>query len=98
MKPIKHHKEALAEYNEAAHYYAQKSLKTGQRFHEEIERCVDEIQKHPGIFHHIKGSCQRHFSTTFPYAIIYKELPDHIHILAVMHMHRKPNYWEHRKS
>jgi hypothetical protein len=36
------------------------------------------------------------FSAQFPYAIIYLVKPDHVWIVAVMHMKRKPSYWRER--
>jgi len=32
----------------------------------------------------------------FPYALLYRVEADTITILAVMHMHRRPGYWEQR--
>ena len=32
----------------------------------------------------------------FPYGILYCIEPDVVHILAVMNLHRDPDYWKHR--
>ncbi len=33
----------------------------------------------------------------FPYGILYSEEESGIYIIAVMHLHRFPDYWKHRK-
>ena len=32
----------------------------------------------------------------FPYAVVFMEKPEHIWIVAVMHMKRRPGYWRER--
>ena len=39
---------------------------------------------------------RRHFSETFPYAVLYVEKPDHVLILAIAHFKRRPGYWRER--
>ena len=39
---------------------------------------------------------RRHFTDRFPYGVIYLVEPDHIRIVAVMHLHREPGYWRKR--
>jgi len=34
----------------------------------------------------------------FPYGILYIEEPEEIFILAIMHLHRYPDYWKERKG
>ena len=96
MKPQKIHPEALEEYNQAAADYAAIYPELGQRFYHEIRRLIAEIQRAPTLYRHFDGIFQRNFSTTFPFSVIYVQEPEHIHIIAVMHMHRKPGYWKHR--
>ncbi len=33
----------------------------------------------------------------FPFAVIYRELPSIIQVLAVAHGHRRPGYWKGRR-
>lgn len=39
---------------------------------------------------------RRALARTFPYAIVYVDLPDVIWIVAVMHGKRQPEYWRKR--
>jgi len=96
MKPQKIHPEALEEYNQAAADYAGIYPELGKRFYGEIRRLIAEIQRSPSLYRHFDGVFQRHFSTAFPYSVIYVQETECIHIIAVMHMHRKPGYWKHR--
>jgi hypothetical protein len=34
----------------------------------------------------------------FPYGLVYQVIDDEILILAVMHLHRYPTYWDHRQK
>jgi len=96
MKPVITHPEAGEEYTQAVQTYEQKRPGLGSRFYEEIKRLVSEILNNPSTFRYFKAPYRRHFSNTFPYAVIYEEKPDYIHIVAIAHMHRRPNYWMHR--
>jgi len=96
MKPHGFHREALEEYTLAAEYYAGLSPDLGGRFYDEIERLINEACRAPSLYRRFRGAVRRHFSTVFPYAILYEERPDHIRIVAVMSMHRNPDYWERR--
>ncbi len=97
MKPHRFHRLADDEYARAAEYYAAISPQLGGRFYDEIERLITEIRNQPGLFRIFDSPARRHFSTVFPYAIIYVEEADTIWILAIMHFKRKPGYWKPRR-
>lgn len=96
MKSYRFHRAADTEYAEAAAYYAGISPQLGGRFYDEIERLVNEIRTHPAQFCEFDPPARRHFSTVFPYAVIYVELSETIWILAVMHLKREAAYWKTR--
>jgi len=48
------------------------------------------------LFRVVAKPLRRHFSETFPYAILYVEKPDHIAIYAVAHFKRRPGHWRER--
>jgi toxin ParE1/3/4 len=50
------------------------------------------------MYRYIRLPIRRHFSTTFPYGILFEDRPDHVRIVAVMALHRDPEYWLHRLS
>jgi len=96
MKPEKLHAEAIEEYNQAAKHYAEINPELGKRFYREMDRLIVEILRSPSVYRRVDGPWQRHFSKAFPYAIIYRQEPEYIYIIAIMHMHREPGYWKHR--
>lgn len=98
MKPHGFHREALDEYAQAAGDYAKISPELGGRFYDEMERLIGEICRAPALYRRIRGPVRRHFSTVFPYAILYEDRPEHIRIVAVMSMHRDPDYWKRRAA
>ena len=96
MKPHSLHPEADQEYAEAAQHYADISPELGGRFYDEIERLIAEACERPKTFRQIRPPVRRHFTREFSYGILYVERPDDIWILAVMPLHREPDYWVHR--
>lgn len=88
------HPEADAELSQGVAYYASIDQALGERFLAEIKRLIAEITLHPKTFRQFDPPARRHFSTWFPYGVIYLELPDQLWIVAVMHMKRRPGYWK----
>jgi len=93
VKPHGFHREAEAEYVAAAEYDAGISPDLGGRFLDEITRLVAEACTHPQAYRRVRGDIRRHFTTAFPYGILFEERPDAVRILAVMPLHRDPAYW-----
>ena len=90
------HPEADAELADAVSYYTQIEPDLGIRFYREMERLIHNACEDPQRFHKFDPPARRHFSAQFPYAIIYTEKPDHVWIVAVMHMRRSTGYWKSR--
>ena len=95
MKPYAFHPKADKEYTQAAKYYHEISSDLGARFYDEIERLIRDIRTNPRLFRHFDPPARRHFSTVFPYAVIFEEQPDRM-VVAVMHMKLRPGYWRER--
>lgn len=96
MKPHRLHREAGEEYATAAGHYARISPVLGIRFYEEIERLIFEVRMHPTLYRRHVGDIRRHFSTVFPYGVLYHDRLDRVWILAVIPLRRAPDYWVHR--
>ena len=96
MKPHLFHPAADAEYAEAATYYSGISPGLGGRFYGEIERLIGDICEQPDLFALFDPPARRHFSTVFPYAVIYLDQPDRVWTVAVAHLKRQPRYWRQR--
>jgi toxin ParE1/3/4 len=98
MKPVRFHRLALAELDEAAAYYEQQETALGKELREEVEQTVERIQQTPGIGpSYMATRFRSRLVQRFPYAVIYLEKDDAIWIAAVAHERRKPGYWSRRK-
>jgi plasmid stabilization system protein ParE len=90
------HPAADDEFAKAVRYYAGIDSDLGIRFYREMERLIRDVCAHPERFRMFDPPARRHFSAEFPHAVIYVEKPDHVWIVAVMHMKRQPGYWRKR--
>jgi len=82
---------------QAAQYYEAQVPNLGYDFLSEINRAVNSIEDHPEAALKVKGSIRRRIIRRFPYAILYQVDTTEIVVLAIMHQHRNPDYWHHRK-
>jgi hypothetical protein len=60
--------------------------------YETIQRVVD----FPKAWTILDDDVRRSLVKRFPYGVLYSEEPDGVFILAVMNLHRAPDYWKHR--
>jgi toxin ParE1/3/4 len=93
MDPPEFHRLAEYELNEAARYYDLEDPGLGAAFLVEVERCLRSIQAAPEAGPILRGTVRRRLLRRFPYALLDKIKSNGIRILAVMNLHRRPNYW-----
>lgn len=91
-----YHPEAEEEMIVAANYYENEVNGLGIKFLDDLDQTVEEIVKSPETWITLGGNIKRHQFTHFPFAILYRILDSKIRILAVMNLHREPNYWQTR--
>lgn len=94
---VSFHSLAKLELNEAAQYYENESPGLGQSFISEIERCTDEIVRHPDAGVVMRGSIRRRLVRRFPYGLLYRATASEVRVLAVMNLKRRPSYWVGRR-
>jgi plasmid stabilization system protein ParE len=92
----KFHPHALAEYREAALWYANRERPLAENFITAIEDAIDRIVETPTRWRIIDEDVRRCLVHVFPYAILYTVETDFILIVAVMHFSREPGYWQDR--
>ena len=90
------HPEADQELEAAALWYEERQPDLGHAFIDEFERTLRRIIAEPERWRRMRGDNHKLNFHRFPYAIVYSVRPDVIHIKAVMHLHRRPFYWQHR--
>lgn len=87
---------AKAEIRDAALFYNDCRQGLGEEFIDAVETALDQIVQHPFLWRVLKGRYRRYLVQRFPYGIIYTVEDDLIYVAAVMHLKRKPDYWEKR--
>ncbi len=84
---------AQYELDEAIDYYHAQAPNLGQVFLLEILTSFDRICLWPNAWHSISKTTRRCQLKRFPYGIIYSKVDDVILVIAIGHLHRKPDYW-----
>jgi len=90
------HPEAEAEFLEAISYYEQRRKSLGFEFAVEVYTAIGLATGLPNAWSMLAGEIRKCQTKRFPYAVLYSQEADGIFILAVMHLHRDPDYWKHR--
>lgn len=96
MKQVQFHPDAEAEMIEAAAYYEEQQKDLGRRFLASVQDSLNRIRINPLLYPAIEPGVRKNITKTFPFGILFKEFPEKIVIVAVMHHHRNPDYWESR--
>ena len=90
------HPDAESEFNAAIDYYEDIEKGLGYDFSLEVFSALERIIAFPKAWLVIEDGVRRSLVRRFPYGILYAEEKDKIYIVAVMHLHRDPEYWKHR--
>ena len=91
-----YHPEAEDEMILAARYYENQVNGLGVKFLDDLDVTVEDIVKSPETWCTIEDDIKRHQFTHFPFAILYRIVSSKIRILAVMDLHKDPDYWKNR--
>jgi len=93
---VRFHPIARTELREAYDHYSMISPVLTSRFAMEFLRIVNLIVENPTAWRAIGRRTRRRNLHRFPYGVIYQVLEDHIRIVAVAHLKRRPGYWRKR--
>ena len=88
--------EADAELREAVAYYDSQREGLGDEFVSELWKTINTIRRMPLEFALISKHSRRRQVRRFPYGVIYNISGEKIRIIAIMHLNRRPGYWEGR--
>lgn len=91
-------KAAQKELDEGFIYYEEQSERLGYEFVNEIFKTLKRIKLNPTSWTPFSNRTRRCLVHRFPYGVIYqiRKDDDEILILAIAHLHRKPQYWKER--
>ncbi len=87
---------AKLELFDAIHYYNHQSEGLGFEFALEVKATLERISNHPQAWHHLSKRTRRCRTKRFPYGVIYQMRTDHILIVSIMHLSKKPDSWKNR--
>lgn len=90
------HPEVDEELVEGIAYYEDCEPGLGLDFSREVYATIRNARDYPAMWPEIDVEVRRCLVHRFPYGVLYSVEPQGIFILAVMHLHRAPDYWKHR--
>ncbi|WP_353740155.1 type II toxin-antitoxin system RelE/ParE family toxin [Desulfonatronum lacustre] len=96
MKKVRFYPDAEIEMTEAATYYEKQQPDLGKRFLTAVQDAVNRVVVNPRLYPVVELDVRRCLTKTFPFGVLFRERPDEIIVVAVMHLHRDPDYWKHR--
>ena len=90
------HPEAAAEFVQAIEYYEECEASLGYDFAIEVYAAIERTMAYPKAWPIIEEDIRRSLTRRFPFGILYAEEGEELFIVAIMHLHRDPDYWKHR--
>ena len=90
------HPDALAEYRDAAMYYAERRKGLELRFIECVESAIQRILQSPSACKILEEDVRYCTTPVFPYSVLFTIEPEYILIIGIAHHRRKPRYWKYR--
>jgi toxin ParE1/3/4 len=98
MKSVRFHPEAESEMVDAAMWYESRQEGLGKRFLTFVQDALNRIELNPEMYPIVEGDVRRCLTRIFPYGVLFRIKPDFVAVMAVMHLHRDPDYWKTRRS
>ncbi|TXL72423.1 type II toxin-antitoxin system RelE/ParE family toxin [Vineibacter terrae] len=87
---------AEIELDQAVHWYGAQAPGLGDAFLIEVLSAADRIASLPEAWHLLGKGIRRCRLSRFPYGLIYTIDDGIVLVLAVAHLHRRPDYWRDR--
>jgi len=87
---------AETELDEAIRWYREQGPGLGDAFLIEVLSTSERIARYPEGWHQLSEGIRRCRLSRFPYGLIYTVDNGDILVLAVAHLHRRPDYWRSR--
>jgi plasmid stabilization system protein ParE len=95
-RSIRFHPAALQDANEAAAWYAERSVRAAVRFLDELDRLIDLIAISPDSYQVFDSDLRRAVFRRFPFYIVFRADDANVVVLAVAHGKRRPRFWQNR--
>jgi len=95
VKPV-FHPEAEREFLAAIRHYAAIDPALAVDFEAKVEESTVLAMAFPDMWREVTPGVRRCLVRRFPYGIMYAHDEETFYIIAVMHLHAKPDYWKSR--
>ena len=96
MKPVKFHPQAESELAESVGFYNGRLPNLGDDFFTTVKLVIRQIQSDPLRRPPRQDGTRKVTLPRFPYAVVYRDQPGQIQIVAVARGARRPVYWRGR--
>lgn len=90
------HPDAELEFNQSIDYYENIWAGLGNDFAVEVYLTIQRIIEYPEAWPVFDGDVRRSLLRRFPYGVLYTLEGGSVFIVAVMNLHRAPDYWQDR--
>jgi plasmid stabilization system protein ParE len=87
---------AIAEAEDAAAWYSERSLQAHQAFRQELRQAFESIAEAPERWPRYLHGTRRVVLQRFPFSVVYRLLEGTPQIIAIAHHKRRPGYWRKR--
>ena len=87
---------AQTDVDSALDWYGKKRPALALAFAAALDGVVRRIRESPSRFPVVHGQIRRALLGRFPYGVFFVESGETIHVLAVVHLHRRPSVWKKR--
>ncbi len=87
------HPHAYAELDEAIRYYEECQIGLGLDLAEEVYAAIQRASEYPNAWAVMSKNTRRCLVNRFPFGVIFQFMPGMLRIIALAHLHRRPDYW-----
>jgi toxin ParE1/3/4 len=95
-RKVEFHQEASLELEAAFDWYLERSESAAARFLADLNAAIVTIAEAPLRWPESNHGTRKFLLRRFPFAVVYRELPSSLQVVAVAHGHRRPGYWRNR--
>jgi plasmid stabilization system protein ParE len=81
---------------QAIGYYNERSPVVARDFLREVRRATTLLLDYPQACPIVRGEVRQKVLRRFPFSVLYMVEDDRVIVVAIMHQHRRPDYWHAR--
>ena len=96
MLEILFHPDVALEIKASYEWYESQAEGLGEDYLSELESAYQAIAELPNTWPKFHNNFRRFLLSKFPFSVIYNSNTNSTYVVAVMHNHRKPGYWQER--